>query len=1129
MYREEIITIVVKEYCSGDSAASIARRYGVGCAWVMSTVRKFNDGVFDALFFNAHIDDETIIELKKTVSERLSQVSRLINKHDDETIYKALKAYAEFDTYKNIEAITGMSHAALLSYIKKIMNDELSLIINGNRYSESKMNELKILVSARKNPRKSYDISFKLQVILEYIDSHSTEQTARKYKIDSGTVLAWSREFLSFPMLYNHLMTTSEQIKKIEQLQLIVPHNSSIQYELDFKYRAIEQLISQEKNVTQLSKELGVGKSSIRKWVRDFAQKGSLGAYPVEYSLEQLSALQNKAKEYVLMNRHWAPGDFSWLVELKPELSEWKELSEKWFKEQNRASSACYTALSRFFREYIIPNNIYNIKEFISKDDWPDFYELLYKKNSDQGSAYTNATKIVDFIDWILYEYYSIEDDYGNKRIPYEFQNPMKKFLPDYVYRRQKYESDKNVLPYAYIRDLRKMLCPENAANFSEWEIAQNLTGEKANSGDWFVVDKSQIDKNDKDCVYRIRKPTKYEQKKYGYDEEIIEMWYPGTAVALLLKLLIPLRTYQVRMLDSGEADTYMYVQPNRFEAGYWQINNISLAEGSERKPHKTGVFRKYRDPITNNEYTGFYINTNKTADIGKDEVDKGYEMPWQYEEALYWLTKLRDWQVKYNGINHKIKWIDLSKRHLGSLKSEKILKRMGSITFLFRNPCDKENNGFPITSSSMNTMWYKLLALFEKINENKFEFVVKDSYSTTYYPLHSLRVSLITAYAIDGGVPMPILQKCIAGHARLVMTLYYTKMGVTYVTDAMTKAEQQLVEKEGESFCRFVREADYKQLKNNTVTVDESAILAALNSQQSCASILLTDKGICPQGCSRCNVGGMNISDETGTVTYGPVPGFPEANCVRCRWFITGPAFLPGLVHHFNMLGYKIAEMSKIIQKYQCEIENLEDEKYKTELSNTIFSHNRELILNQQLLSEALLNSDKLANDYNATLRLIDKCQLLLQNNTSESESLKLVAIGNNEDLQLNLRVAENELEQLQVICNGAEIYHETDASKAILQRSQVLDMVFSRNGFSPVMFALNEDEQLKAGNQFMRLLINRAGSIKNALPYTDGRKRLAELGFTAETILNITESTSVKSKLLLKMSKDEEEDDDV
>lgn len=50
------------------------------------------------------------------------------------------------------------------------------------------------------------------------------------------------------------------------------------------------------------------------------------------------------------------------------------------------------------------------------------------------------------------------------------------------------------------------------------------------------------------------------------------------------------------------------------------------------------------------------------------------------------------------------------------------------------------------------------------------------------------------------------------------------------------------------------------------------------------------------------------------------------------------------------------------------------------------------------------------------------------------------------------------------------------------------------------PVMFTLSEEEQLLAGNQFMRLLIKRAGSLKEAIPYAIGRKKLEEIGIHNE-----------------------------
>ncbi len=208
------------------------------------------------------------------------------------------------------------------------------------------------------------------------------------------------------------------------------------------------------------------------------------------------------------------------------------------------------------------------MQEFISIEyDTPDFYEIIYAERDLQSYALTEAKKIVAFVDWIIEEKFSVEDDLGNKLTPAEFKNPLTKYLPDSVKSSRRNESDKNVLPYRYIKDLHNILCPPNATCFQDLKFAQSV-GDSSTGGDWFIVDKSVIDENDTDCVYRVRKTSKYEQRRKGLSEEVYDIWFPGTTVLLLTKLLLPLRTYQVRMLDSGEMDTYKYVQSMRNMAG---------------------------------------------------------------------------------------------------------------------------------------------------------------------------------------------------------------------------------------------------------------------------------------------------------------------------------------------------------------------------------------------------------------------------------------------------------------------------------------------------------------------------------------------------------------------------------
>lgn len=332
-------------------------------------------------------------------------------------------------------------------------------------------------------------------------------------------------------------------------------------------------------------------------------------------------------------------------------------------------------------------------------------------------------------------------------------------------------------------------------------------------------------------------------------------------------------------------------------------------------------------------------------------------------------------------------------------------------------------------------------------------------------------------------------------------MTLYYTKAGISYVTDTMNQAEKSILENDKEAVDRFIRDAKYEQLETSVAANDPIAYQAVINAQKSGASIIISDKGICPKGCFGCDSGGTHVSDDTDKVTYGVVPGFPEQNCVRCRWFVTSPAFLPGLVHHFNTIGYNMSETGKRVNKHQRDIELLENEKYECELNGTLFTKHQELLKYEQFYAQEIQKNDKLANDYNATLRLIDKCIKLIKEKSSEN-GFQLVTVGSISDVGISINNVENELEQLQIICNGAGLFPETDASKAVLQRSQIIDLTLKNNNKMPVMFSLTEEEQLIAGNQFMRLLINRAGSLKDAIPYAIGRKELEEIGFKNEFV---------------------------
>ena len=75
------------------------------------------------------------------------------------------------------------------------------------------------------------------------------------------------------------------------------------------------------------------------------------------------------------------------------------------------------------------------------------------------------------------------------------------------------------------------------------------------------------INQTDPDCVWRTKEIQEYVRGKGKQKATIYQLWSPVRAMVLYLKLQLPLRTYQVRMLDSGEADTF------RYDNGQWLEN----------------------------------------------------------------------------------------------------------------------------------------------------------------------------------------------------------------------------------------------------------------------------------------------------------------------------------------------------------------------------------------------------------------------------------------------------------------------------------------------------------------------------------------------------------------------------
>ena len=176
-----------------------------------------------------------------------------------------------------------------------------------------------------------------------------------------------------------------------------------------------------------------------------------------------------------------------WVLQLDKDLEEWRALAEEWLKTIIRGKAHALLGLAKFFQNYLVPHDITrSSKDFLQIEyQTLDFYEICFAHLGGQKDASLQARKIINFIDWILLEKFSDKDDLGNRTIPRGFHNPLVGYLPDAYAKYSFNESDKNVLPYRYIKELRSILCPINAACFKEWQFAQEATDPKTRGGDW--------------------------------------------------------------------------------------------------------------------------------------------------------------------------------------------------------------------------------------------------------------------------------------------------------------------------------------------------------------------------------------------------------------------------------------------------------------------------------------------------------------------------------------------------------------------------------------------------------------------------------------------------------------------
>lgn len=539
-------------------------------------------------------------------------------------------------------------------------------------------------------------------------------------------------------------------------------------------------------------------------------------------------------------------------------------------------------------------------------------------------------------------------------------------------------------------------------------------------------------------------------------DGELKMMWWPGLAVLLDLMLTIPLRGFQARWLDTGEGDEYV--------VDLHTLSEIPNPLPFAKKGRQMGVFTSFAKGLeTSQRLLGLRITTNKRT----VECDGRYGIPWCPDDLRDSLSMLTAWQRQYNPLSTPVR--AEKETWATSFRNEEVTALIPQIFPLFRDP-GSEGGAHPPSYQQVQTYWNFLCSAVEdELRETQ-----KTSFRLTrdrtrgdkafkyiqriaLFDLHTLRVSGITAL-IEAGLPPHFVQE-IVGHAAIVMTLYYHKMHPGQVNRALSDAFESR-ELSLERIPEVLADPDgYDRFLLNSRAAEDALGREMLRSAVGNGTNQVLSHGICPAG--DCRTGGEYMHSEK---EHQPVPR--AGACALCRYRLTGPMFLAGLVVNANKI------MAELHNKGQ-EIARINDEirvRRRDGKAATSFEARRE-VLHREL--------ENLWQEWTAEQQYVQASASLL------ADYLRQRATTGGVDMPL--LVAEGALSQLEVkterrhpfhlkqmLAEASEFVPAERHHQAIGERDAFLNELLANNDLNPFLLRLPGHARLEAGNMLGILLAN-------------------------------------------------------
>ena len=511
------------------------------------------------------------------------------------------------------------------------------------------------------------------------------------------------------------------------------------------------------------------------------------------------------------------------------------------------------------------------------------------------------------------------------------------------------------------------------------------------------------------------------------------KVFCPILPAIIYIMLVFPLRTHQTRWLDSGEMDEETY----DFTANHFVPNYENGREG-----RRSGVI--VRGNSSSSEETAlldFQVAVNKT--VLTQRMRSSYTIPFLPADVLWILKEALTYQKSFGPPAHLVKEVHepVQRRR----RNQGLAGLYPDICPLFRSR--SQRSFFPPTHTQIAYFWGRFCALWDDLNVSWVNsttgkaqprpglpqmarpYVGKqgNTWWVANFDLHSLRVASVSSL-LEAGLPLAMVA-ALAGHKSVAMTLHYFKADMARLRIKLKEAFDKMPPGEtAYGIAKYLRESDEESL-----FLGNPKGLEKLRIVRKTGLPTISTFGICP-GAS-CQEG---FAPEFGPKAATGVPG---ARCALCRFFVYGPAFLPGLVYEFNCVLMELERKAKVQAQVREAALRAEDEGRVGEalhLRGEDDRIDREASLDIAVLGKLYVILNECINAYNTRplslegLQVISqetKLEMVLKQVTRFDKLKELVEVSQIQPAGRHVSSAIAELELKDILLgmlrrNGAEAY---------------------------------------------------------------------------------------------------------